>query len=354
MSTDLSTARRRVVGPGEEAPSDDFYANRPSGVAARLAVNKTVLREAERKFKGADWQQHEAEILDFRYPERHPEIRLVGTISGSEAPEHVDGYCQLVADSPIYEIVGVPGFRFVPGGLSEASQYYWLERSFRSFLRSPNPTNLDTHYEIPETGLFDPAVPGLVAINRETGERITVADDGFKRLFKKIRWSTLGYQYDWTTKLYDFEKSPSQFPSDLAALTTNIVAAVFPDSSVAYKPEAGIVNYYQGGDTLTSHVDRSELNMTAPLVSLSLGAAAIFLVGGRGRDDPVRAMYLRSGDISILSGDCRHHFHGIPRIMKDTLPSHLQHDSTHSTFIDPVLEAIRDARINLNVRQVSL
>jgi alkylated DNA repair protein alkB family protein 1 len=35
-----------------------------------------------------------------------------------------------------------------------------------------------------------------------------------------------------------------------------------------YRPEAGVVNYYQYKDTLMGHVDRSELNMDAPLVSI--------------------------------------------------------------------------------------
>jgi alkylated DNA repair dioxygenase AlkB len=37
-----------------------------------------------------------------------------------------------------------------------------------------------------------------------------------------------------------------------------------------YLCEAGIINFYQAGDSLTAHQDRSEANSTAPLVSFRL------------------------------------------------------------------------------------
>ena len=43
---------------------------------------------------------------------------------------------------------------------------------------------------------------------------------------------------------------------------------------------------------------------------LSLGCKAIFLLGGKSREDPPLAMFLRSGDIVLMAGDARECFHG--------------------------------------------
>ena len=42
-----------------------------------------------------------------------------------------------------------------------------------------------------------------------------------------------------------------------------------------------LVNYYRQGDTLGGHKDDVEQDKTAPIVALSLGCDAIFLLGGR-------------------------------------------------------------------------
>ena len=41
-----------------------------------------------------------------------------------------------------------------------------------------------------------------------------------------------------------------------------------------------LVNFYRPGDTLGGHKDDVEQDQTAPIVALSLGCSAIFLLGG--------------------------------------------------------------------------
>ena len=60
-----------------------------------------------------------------------------------------------------------------------------------------------------------------------------------------------------------------------------------------------------------AHVDRSELCATSPLVSISLGCAAVFLIGGPTRDSEPVPILLRSGDVVIMSGPCRRAYHGM-------------------------------------------
>lgn len=117
-----------------------------------------------------------------------------------------------------------------------------------------------------------------------------------------------------------------------------------------YDPDAGIVNFYQTKDTLMAHVDRSEVCATSPLVSISLGNAAIFLIGGLTRDTEPTAVLLRSGDVVIMSGPaCRRAYHGVPRILENTLPTHLEEgDDDWAVYAD----YMQTSRINVNVRQV--
>ncbi|KAF9246112.1 hypothetical protein BU15DRAFT_58241 [Melanogaster broomeanus] len=138
-----------------------------------------------------------------------------------------------------------------------------------------------------------------------------------------------------------------------------------------YEPDAGIVNFYQTKasltcptDTLMAHVDRSEVCATSPLVSISLGNSCIFLIGGLTRDVEPIPILLRSGDVVIMSGPaCRRAYHGVPRILDNTLPEHFSRspdddgggggaDGGDITDWEPYKGYMQATRINVNVRQV--
>lgn len=57
------------------------------------------------------------------------------------------------------------------------------------------------------------------------------------------------------------------------------------------------------------------LNLTIWLPSSSLGCKAVFLLGGKSREDQPIAMFLRSGDIVLMAGEARECFHGQYRYM---------------------------------------
>ena len=92
------------------------------------------------------------------------------------------------------------------------------------------------------------------------------------------------------------------------------------DALAAYPspPEACLVNHYAPGARLGSHVDADEADTAAPVISISLGADAIFHIGGLRRTDPKTRMLLRSGDIVILGGEARLAYHGLDRIVPGT------------------------------------
>jgi alkylated DNA repair protein (DNA oxidative demethylase) len=58
--------------------------------------------------------------------------------------------------------------------------------------------------------------------------------------------------------------------------------------------------------------------LDAPVVSISLGDDATFVVGGMTRKDPVRRLELHSGDLIWFGGPSRLIFHGVERIRLGT------------------------------------
>ena len=72
-----------------------------------------------------------------------------------------------------------------------------------------------------------------------------------------------------------------------------------------FEPQAGIINYYHLNSTLSAHRDHSEFNLEAPLISISFGNSAIFLIGGNSKEVKPKPIILQSGDILIMSGESR-------------------------------------------------
>jgi alkylated DNA repair protein (DNA oxidative demethylase) len=85
-------------------------------------------------------------------------------------------------------------------------------------------------------------------------------------------------------------------------------------SGYAAPPEACLINYYAGAAKMGLHQDRDEADLEAPVLSVSLGDAARFRLGGLTRRDPTAAFTLNSGDVMMLAGQRRLAFHGVDRI----------------------------------------
>ena len=151
-------------------------------------------------------------------------------------------------------------------------------------------------------------------------------------------------------------------PSIISRLSKQMVTGipwteVIPDHAAdsaswasEYRPEAGVVNFYQFRDTLTAHIDQSEVDAVKPLVSISLGPSAIFLVGGPTRDDQPLPLLLNSGDVVVMAGPSRRVFHGVPRIRDDIAFTGLDNALGCK---DPIMaDFLRTTRMNVNVRHV--
>ena len=72
------------------------------------------------------------------------------------------------------------------------------------------------------------------------------------------------------------------------------------------------------------HQDKDESPETiaagVPIVSVSIGDTARFVVGGLSRKDPMRPLLLHSGDVIVMGGPSRLRFHGVTRIQPGTAP----------------------------------
>ena len=109
------------------------------------------------------------------------------------------------------------------------------------------------------------------------------------------------------------------------------------------RAEAVILNYYHLKSTLCAHTDYSEVDaLDHPLLSLSFGNAAVFLIGGEQKSSCVPTpILLRSGDALLMTGPSRLYYHAVPRILLDPFVSEI--------FTE---HYISEKRLNINVRQV--
>jgi DNA oxidative demethylase len=78
-----------------------------------------------------------------------------------------------------------------------------------------------------------------------------------------------------------------------------------------FRPDTCLVNRYAPSARLSLHQDLDEGDMSAPIVSVSLGLPATFLWGGPRRNDPRRRIALHEGDVMVWGGEARMNFHGV-------------------------------------------
>jgi len=80
-------------------------------------------------------------------------------------------------------------------------------------------------------------------------------------------------------------------------------------------PECCLVNLYRAGAKMGLHQDRDEQARDAPVLSISLGDAALFRIGGDTRKGPTSSVKLSSGDVLTFGGAARMAYHGIDKVI---------------------------------------
>ena len=366
----INERRKAVLGPGESDPLGPYAEEMHSrkGSTAREPINKTLFRQIERQFKKltslSSVDSPLPPVVSGCLSDAELQGQFNASISYLSPNVHANSAMEDVAITSNVRIITfpeIPGLIYAPSMIQPEHQLPLLVSIMRDGMRPNSSSNLDALFR--NGGSFGtPTQPNALSAIPTEGLFSKILSDTWEAseasvsLFRRYRWVALGVQYDWTTKEYSWEMPVSLIPSILANLSTQICATLMGSPGVHYKPEAGIINYYQPGDTLTGHVDRSELDDQSPLVSISIGLDCIFLVGGRTRDDPVVPFRLSSGDVLLLANECRRNYHGVPLVISESLPQYLKTSTAEQHHVSDeeilALRLIDDARINVNIRQV--
>ncbi len=85
-----------------------------------------------------------------------------------------------------------------------------------------------------------------------------------------------------------------------------------------FAPDACLINQYVPGAKLSLHQDKDELDLLAPIVSVSLGLPAVFLFGTSSRKDRPQRHRLVHGDVVVWGGPSRLAYHGVNALADGT------------------------------------
>jgi alkylated DNA repair protein (DNA oxidative demethylase) len=125
-----------------------------------------------------------------------------------------------------------------------------------------------------------------------------------------------GYRYSRTDP--ESGRPWPNMPSLFVSLAEEAAAAAtFPN----FRPDSCLINRYELRSRLSMHQDKDERDYSAPIVSVSLGLPAVFLLGGLRRDDRARRVSLFHGDVVVWGGPARLRYHGVAALKAGRHPT---------------------------------
>jgi alkylated DNA repair protein alkB family protein 1 len=235
----------------------------------------------------------------------HP-IPIPPLVDFSSAPptSPLSSPSSLSSPSPCYTLPSHPGFLYYPRSLSKSSQVKLAMKCLTEYCEPPHDTNISNvaakEHEVDLShGMFAKSFP------------CTDLSSHYHRL-DKLSWSTNGYNYDWSIRAYHPSKH-SPFPPELTALSHLYVPP-------PYVPQASIINFYKPKSVMGGHLDDLEVAKTPPVISMSLGLPAIFLLGGATKGVAPTPILVRPGDVMVMGGESRMAYHGIARVLTSDTP----------------------------------
>lgn len=124
----------------------------------------------------------------------------------------------------------------------------------------------------------------------------------------RVGWvsDTRGYRYDPVDP-----ESGETWPSMPPSLRNLAARAASEGGYTDFSPDACLINRYKPGAKLSLHQDKDELDLGAPIVSVSLGLPATFLFGGLARNAAQKRYRLTHGDVVVWGGPSRLAYHGV-------------------------------------------
>ncbi|RDL41671.1 Clavaminate synthase-like protein [Venustampulla echinocandica] len=236
----------------------------------------------------------------------------------------------------VYEHRDFPGLRLLPGLLPPECQKMLVDRLLHRDLSNPlHKTNIHHDFNItyPPTPTGSAQPSSFFSLPHSSRDHTLNPLNPLSNhkpmntvqfMQKKLRWLTLGSQYDWTTRSYP-AVSPTPFPPDVSALVTTL----FQNS---FTPESGVVLLYSPKDYMPVHRDVSE-ECQRGLASFSLGCDGLFIIarnknprdeGNENAEQEMVVIRVRSGDVVQMDGETRWSWHAMPKVMAGTCPEWLK------------------------------
>ena len=98
------------------------------------------------------------------------------------------------------------------------------------------------------------------------------------------------------------------------AIPDSVLAVWRGVTGLSRAPDCCLINHYAPGARMGLHQDRDEGDFSFPVVSISLGAEALFRMGGVARSAGTESRWLASGDVVVMGGAARLAHHGVDRL----------------------------------------
>ena len=187
------------------------------------------------------------------------------------------------------------------------------------------PTNHAVHEEIADGAvlLHAHALPfemallaALQAITTQSPFRHMTTPGGFVMSVAMTNCGAAGWITDRSGYRYDAidPQTRQPWPSLPDCFRALAVSAATAAGYPRFVPDACLINRYEVGARLSLHQDKNERDLREPIVSVSLGLPATFQFGGLKRNDPVRKVGLRHGDVVVWGGPSRLFYHGVTEL----------------------------------------
>jgi alkylated DNA repair protein alkB family protein 1 len=210
-------------------------------------------------------------------------------------------------EGPVFGLKTHSGFLYAPQAISEDLQKYLAYKAVTEFCQSPNVTNIDlipikddeTNNNTEDTiwslwkkeNRLNTHDNPVIHNSSKRSRTESKSKARFYRCMDKLSWATSGYHYDWTARAYR-EDRKSEVPTIMKYLGSyfsqlddiNNKNGHIPNNKDAekkgFRVEATIVNYYSLKSIMGGHKDDLELDHSQPVISISIGLPAVFLLGG--------------------------------------------------------------------------
>jgi alkylated DNA repair protein (DNA oxidative demethylase) len=158
-----------------------------------------------------------------------------------------------------------------------------------------------------------PCIAALREIEGRAPFRHMITPGGHRMSVALTNCGALGWVTDRTGYRYDGHDPQTgrrwpAMPDVFAELAAQAAARAGFDS---FTPDACLINRYEPGARLSLHQDKNERDFSAPIVSVSLGLPAVFMLGGLRRADTPRRVPLTHGDVVVWGGPARLRYHGV-------------------------------------------